>query len=328
MAGGNNHNHEAGRIHRDAVPDANNVAILMAVYNGAEWLPDQLVSFKNQTHRNWSLFIGDDGSSDDSKDLISCFARANPQIDVTHTDGPRQGFAENFLTLIRNLDANTPFVAFADQDDSWLPGKLERGIAALADIPEDVPALYCGRTWICTRQLRPLRPSIEFKRAPSFENAIVQNIGGGNTMLYNNAALRLLKTNLQGSFSVASHDWWVYQVVSGAGGQVIYDTEPMVLYRQHEGNVIGASEGVKAILSRLMMVLRGQYKSWNEQNIQALYRSHITMTPDNASILRTFKTSRCSSFRTRIKMLFSSGVHHQTRLGNAGFWLAAVLNRV
>ncbi len=304
------------------------VTILMAVYNGAPWLPDQLCSILEQTHTDWSLLASDDGSTDDSKDLIACFARANPSTDISVTDGPRGGFAENFLNLVRKVDDDTPFVAFADQDDAWLPEKLERSLAALSSVPDDVPALYCGRTWVCSERLRPIRVSQKFKHKPSFHNAIVQSIGGGNTMVFNNAALRLLKKTLKGDFSVTSHDWWVYQIVSGAGGRVLYDEQPMVLYRQHGNNVIGAAEGFRGTLSRLGMVLRGQYKRWNAQNIDALYRARTTMTPDNASLLRTFKTARRMHFATRIGMLIRSRIYHQTRLGNAGFWLAAVLNRV
>lgn len=304
------------------------VAILMGVYNGAQWLPDQLYSIRNQTHRDWTLIVSDDGSSDTSLDIIECFARCNAQNEVRILEGPRKGFAENFLSLVRRVDADTPYVAFADQDDSWLPEKLERGLEALAALPDDTPALYCGRTWICSPRLRRMRASKHFKSTPCFENAIVQSIGGGNTMILNNAALRLLHQNLKGNFSVASHDWWAYQIVSGAGGEVIYDTEPMVLYRQHDNNVIGANESIFAVFVRLMMVLSGKYQSWNEENIQALYRAHTTMTPGNASILRTFKTARRTPFLRRLRMLSRSGIHHQTRLGNAGFWLAAVLGRV
>lgn len=328
MAGGNfKSSRQAARGAVTCIEDPH-VAILMAVYNGAVWLPDQLCSFKHQTHRNWSLLVSDDGSTDDSKDLIDCFARANRDTSVKLIDGPGQGFAANFLEMLCKVDEESHYIAFADQDDSWLPEKLERGIAAIADVPEGTPALYCGRTLVCSRRLRPMHPSHEFKQKPSFENAIVQNIGGGNTMVFNNAALKLLKLSLQGSLTVASHDWWVYQIISGAGGKVIYDTEPMVLYRQHGGNVIGAAVGFRATLGRLLMVLTGEYKRWNEVNIQALYRTDFTMTPNNASLLRTFKTARRTNFRTRIGMFFRSGIYHQTRLGNAGFWLAAVLNRV
>ena len=304
------------------------VAVLMAVYNGADWLPDQLFSILNQTHQNWTLMVSDDGSTDNSRDLIQCFARANKATDVQLMDGPKKGFAENFLSLLRAVPEDTPYVAFADQDDVWLPKKMERGLDALVDVPSDIPALYCGRTWVCSERLRPIRASQKFRHKPCFKNAIVQSIGGGNTMVFNNAALRLIKQTLQGSFSVTSHDWWVYQIVSGAGGRVIYDEVPMVLYRQHGSNVIGSGEGFRATFSRLMMVLGGQYKDWNGKNIDALYRARTAMTPDNAVLLRTFKTARNTPFWTRLALLIRSRIYHQTRLGNAGFWLAAVLNRV
>ena len=176
------------------------VSILLALYNGERCLPDQLHSFKCQTHQDWSLIVSDDGSDDNGPDLIRCFARADTTRDVRLISGPQQGFAMNFLELLNALDSTVPFAAFSDQDDCWLAEKLERGLEALLDVPKGVPALYCGRTWVCSSTLRKMRPSPLFRKAPHFRNAIVQSIGGGNTMLMNNAALELVKQ--------ASRDTW------------------------------------------------------------------------------------------------------------------------
>ena len=306
----------------------NHVKILMALYNGAAWLPDQLYSLLRQTHADWSLSVGDDGSTDDGAEIIDCFARSNPEREIALLKGPGRGFAPNFLTLIREAEADTPFVAFADQDDSWLPEKLERGLARLAEVSHDVPALYCGPTWICSRRLHPLRLSKRFRHAPSFQNAMVQSIGGGNTMILNNAAFRLVKQSVQNVEDVASHDWWAYQVVSGAGGRIIYDQKPMVLYRQHDANVIGAGEGLGALLRRFLLVITGKFQGWNEVNLRALQNAPIELSKDNKNIMRTFETARRASLFTRLSLLSKSGVYHQTQLGNLGFWFAAIVKKI
>jgi glycosyltransferase involved in cell wall biosynthesis len=305
----------------------NHVKILMALYNGAAWLPDQLYSLLRQTHADWSLSVGDDGSTDDGAEIIDCFARSNPDRDIALHKGPGRGFAPNFLNLIREAEADTPFVAFADQDDSWLPEKLERGLARLAEAGDE-PALYCGRTWICSRRLHRLRQSKRFRHEPCFKNAIVQSIGGGNTMILNNAAFKLVKQSISDVEDVASHDWWAYQVVSGAGGRIIYDQEPMVLYRQHGTNVIGAGEGLGALVRRFLLVITGTFQGWNEVNLQALRNAQVELSQESRNIMHTFENARQASFFQRLSLLNKSGVYHQTQLGNLGFWFAALVRKI
>lgn len=304
------------------------VAILLATFDGAKCLPDQLCSFKNQTHQDWSLWVSDDGSSDDSSQVINCFKRAEQTHNVRIFNGPQRGFAMNFLSLIRNVNSDVPYVAFSDQDDSWLPQKLERGLSVLSDIPDDVPAVYCGRTWICSPTLRKIRRSPWFQKKPNFQNAIVQSIGGGNTMLLNAAALALVKKASDDVQEIASHDWWTYQLVTGAGGKVIYDKDPMVLYRQHDNNVIGADGGLRATFGRLAMVIAGTFQSWNTLHERALVHSSAILTAENQSLLRSFQRLRRTTIFDRVKRLQRSGIYHQTALGTMGLWVAAILNRI
>jgi hypothetical protein len=199
---------------------------------------------------------------------------------------------------------------------------------ALKGAPDDVPALYCGRTWICSATLRKLRPSPLFNKDPNFKNAIVQSIGGGNTMLLNSKAIELVQQASQSLDRIASHDWWVYQLISGAGGHIVFDDEPMVLYRQHDNNVVGAGDSWLALFSRLQMVLTGKFQNWNTMNISALTAASRVLTPENRSLLTDFASVRRTTMLDRIMCLRRSGIHHQTRLGNMGLWLAAVLNRI
>lgn len=304
------------------------VVILLGLYNGASCLADQLYSFKTQTHADWSLIVSDDGSSDHGPELVRCFARAEKRREVRLVDGPRRGFAGNFLHLLDQVDAGAAFAAFSDQDDAWLPGKLEHAIKRLRDVPDGEPAVYCGRTWICSSTLRRLRASPRFRRAPSFENAIVQSIGGGNTMVLNRAAIEAVRTASRGAPDVASHDWWVYQVVSGLGGAVIYDEVPLVLYRQHGGNIIGAGDSLGATLKRLGMLLSGRFRAWNDGNFAALERLRHHMPPDRQRVLDSFDAMRNGGVILRFREAARSRIHHQTLLGNAGLALALILRRL
>ena len=105
-------------------------------------------------------------------------------------EGPRAGFAANYLGLAGDPGIRADWYAFADQDDVWLPDRLARGLAALAAVPPEVPALYGARTILVDEAGRETGRSLRFRAAPGFANALVQSIAGGNTMLFNPAAKR------------------------------------------------------------------------------------------------------------------------------------------
>ncbi len=113
---------------------------------------------------------------------------------MTTLEGPKQGHWKNFLSLLHNqpADADAELFAFSDQDDIWYPEKLRRAADWFSIQPKDVPALYFTRTELMGEDGAHLGYSPLFKRKPSFQNALVQNIGGGNTMVFNRAARLLL----------------------------------------------------------------------------------------------------------------------------------------
>ncbi len=128
--------------------------------------------------------------------------------------------------------------AFADQDDIWLPEKLARGLAALAEVPAGEPALYCARQTLVDDSLRPIGESPQFTRQPGFPAALTQNVATGCTVLLNRAAAMLVATSRPPAGTL--HDWWSYLLVSAAGGHIIADDRPALLYRQHADNAVGA----------------------------------------------------------------------------------------
>ena len=304
------------------------VCIVMAVYNGAPDLPEQLASFAAQSHADWQLIASDDGSRDDSGAVIRSFAAHQPQ-QIEVVDGPRQGFAANFLSLIARAPEGAGWLALADQDDVWLPDRLARGIAALQALPEG-PALYCSRTWITDAQLAHPRLSADFSKPPGFHNALVQNIAAGNTILLNRAALDLARTaaaRVPNPGDLPAHDWWLYQLITGAGGRVIRDTEPTLYYRQHSANQIGANDGWRARMVRIAMVLDGRFKAWNAANIIALTAARPVLTDSNRALLETFIDLRRRPLPLRLWRFARSGIRRQSLYGQIAMWVALVLGR-
>lgn len=303
------------------------VAILMCSYNGASYLSEQLESFQRQTHRNWAVYVSDDGSQDQTLDILQATGSQWSAGRIQVFEGPRRGFVSNFLSLTCKANINADFYAWADQDDIWKADKLERALAWLKTIPEDIPALYCGRTELICETGIPFGFSPRFALAPHFSNALVQNIGGGNTMVFNHAARTLLQ-EAGDKLKVPSHDWWAYQLISGVGGAVHYDPVPMVLYRQHDENVVGTNSCWWARLKRLRMAFKGVFYEWNTQNIHALESMSHRLSQEHRAKLDQFKAARNQPLLPRILGFKRAGLYRQTVVGNLGLILATLLKKI
>jgi len=161
------------------------VAILLATYQGARFLPEQLNSFAAQTHSDWIVWASDDGSTDETRAILARYASDWPAGRLSVVDGPQRGFAANFFSLLGNPAIVGEHFAFSDQDDLWDADKLARALEWLSRVPAGVPALYCGPCRLVDADNREIGFSPLFAKPLSFANALVQNIGNGNTMVFN-----------------------------------------------------------------------------------------------------------------------------------------------
>ena len=304
------------------------VLIAMTVYNAAANLDAQLRSIAAQDHRDWTLTISDDGSQDGSAEIAQRFAQKAGARHVIVRQGPQEGFAENFLSIVRDSWEPGLFLAFSDHDDVWFPDRLSRGLRALAGVG-DTPALYCSRTIITDAALRPLRLSPPRPRAPSFRNALAQNIAAGNTILANPAAARLLHQAASRRPKIVSHDWWAYQIVTGAGGTILHDDAPTLLYRQHAANQIGANDSARARMRRIGMILSGVYRRWNDVNLAALTSASDLLTAENRDLVERFTAIRSGTRGLRcMTALRKLRLYRQTRASTAALYAAALFNRL
>jgi len=303
------------------------VAILLCSMHGQHFIAEQLESIAAQTHTDWTVWVSDDDSRDDTPGIIRQYLAKWGGDRISLQSGPTQGYAANFLSLARQDNIRARYYAFADQDDIWEPDKLARAIARLNEIPAEIPALYCSRTRLIDEQGRELGFSPLIRRHPSFANALVQNIGGGNTLVFNEATRNLLR-QASADVSIVAHDWWAYQVVTGCGGRVVYDAYPSVRYRQHLNNEVGSSAGWSNKIGRLRELLKGRFRRWNDINVEALQSMRSRLTPENQKILEEFRLARTRSLLPRLMGLKRSGVNRQSLMGNLGLACAAILKRI
>lgn len=303
------------------------VAILLSTYNGERFLAEQLDSLLAQTHRNWVVYASDDGSSDSTLTILRAYQERLGKERFFILSGPRQGFAKNFMSLVKSPLVTTDYVAFCDQDDVWLPNKLERSLEFVKAVPAEVPALYCSRTHLIDEGGSSIGFSPLFSKPPSFANALVQSIAGANTMLLNRAALELLQRTDDNAV-IISHDWWAYILVSGCAGRVFYDAEPSMLYRQHGSNLSGSNSSLLGRAIRLREMLKGTFKHWNDSNLNALNSFRFSITEKCQSTLVHFENARNASFFRRLYLLKKAGIYRQTCFDNIGLLVASIIKRV
>jgi glycosyltransferase involved in cell wall biosynthesis len=313
---------------KDLNSAAPRVAVVLGFFNGLDYIYDQLRSILGQSHSVVHIYLCDDNSEPrfsfnglrlDSGELSQISIGVRPR---------NVGFTNNFLNALASVSDDAEYFAFSDQDDIWHQDKLERALAALAKVSSEKPALYCARTEIADATgENSLGYSPRFNKSPSFANALVQNIGGGNTMVFNRAARDLILEATQG-VTVVSHDWWCYQVVTGVGGHVIYDSEPCLKYRQHDRNLVGTNTSWRSRLSRVRGLLRGRFREWNDINLEALSACKHLLTNSNQQALDDFIEARQSSLIKRLSLFKRSGIYRQTLVGNLGLLLGVLLNKV
>ncbi|MBP0132110.1 MAG: glycosyltransferase family 2 protein [Nitrosospira sp.] len=302
------------------------IAILLCTYQGQRFLQEQLDSFAAQSYPNWELWVSDDGSKDGTHDILE---RAKGRLGdrMSIHNGPQEGFCANFLSLACKADIQTDYYAYSDQDDIWQADKLQRAVAKLSAVPHGTSAVYCSRTLVVDANDKSICMSPLFAKTPSFANALMQNIGGGNTMVFNEAARKLLIT-AGDKVNVVTHDWWVYLLVSGCGGQVFYDATPTVRYRQHGNNLVGMNSSWRARLKRIHLLLQGRFRHWNDLNTSALEPVRDLLSLTSRRTLDEFLAARKKSLIPRLVGLKRSGVYRQSWLSNLGLIVAAIFNKI
>jgi glycosyltransferase involved in cell wall biosynthesis len=285
-------------------PASLRVQILLSTYDGAAYLPALLASLDAQTHHNVDLLVRDDGSRDDTLGVFVAHTRHWPAV---ITSGRHVGVPESFLLLLRDADPAADLYAFCDQDDVWLPGKLERAVRTLHALDPERPALYCSRPQPVDAALAPLGAYALPRRALGFATALVENRAPGCTVTFNRAARALLMRHVPRAAQM--HDHWAYLVVS-AFGTVHYDPEPQMWYRQHDRNTIGSPA---AIVARLHGLSRRGWLSRifaQAEEFDAAYGD--ALDPALRRVLDRFLASR-TGLRKRLAYAVRPDVYRQAR---------------
>ena len=303
------------------------LAILMCTYNGENFLEEQLDSIENQDYKNWTLFVNDDGSKDATLDILKRYQKkwGNKKLHIRR--GPQKDFSQNFLQIICDKKIQADLYFLSDQDDVWMPHKLSHTTKKISKLDPLKPTLYCARTtYVSSDAKYILGESDLFLRPPSFRNAIVQSIAGGNTMAFNNYLKEVIQRYPKAD--VVSHDWWLYILNELVGGKTFYDKESTILYRQHSRSLIGANTGFLAKLKRLRMLINGTYRHYNSQHLMIFNKVNLFGLRQNIKIIDRFFIERDKPLKIRISMINRLGIYRLTWDGHIGLYLGAMLRKL
>lgn len=234
------------------------IAILLSTYNGEKYLAEQIDSLFQQTYQNFVLHIRDDGSSDSTLRIIEQYQSRYTNV-VLHQDNLSNiGCIASFLTLAQSVSAD--FYFFCDQDDVWQPNKLERAIAQLQEHPQNIPLLYHSDLTVVDSDLTLISPSFLAFQHLSAEHAhqrstlFMQNFVVGCSSAANRCLIeRALKNGI--AQHIGMHDWWL-ALIAKTQGELIFDRQATILYRQHQSNVLGAQK--PGVVHYLKAFLSGQ----------------------------------------------------------------------
>lgn len=222
------------------------VAVLLATYNGEGYLQEQLDSLLNQTYKEFVCYIHDDGSSDGTQSIVTEYEEKYPGK-IVIVDGPSCGGARsNFLYLLRNVKSD--YYLFCDQDDVWDKMKLEKLVACIKEREQKgKPCAVFTDLVVVDEKMQKIADSYfsysgKDPKRLKYKQILIQNYIPGCTMIFNSEAADIAN-KYQNIENIYMHDWWVALIASLLGDISSYD-EPLVFYRQHGDNTIGADKKV------------------------------------------------------------------------------------
>ncbi len=235
------------------------ISICMATYNGEQFLRQQMESIIAQSNQDWQLLIRDDGSDDNTVRIVEDYAGRLPgRISLVADNGSRLGASLNFGKLLEYAD--TEYIMFSDQDDVWLPNKIEltlNAMKAAEQIYPDKPILIHTDLQVMDSELNTIANSMWtyqklFPEAGDDLNRIMaQNVVTGCTIMINRKA-RAVSTPVPGE--AVMYDWWLALNVCRYG-KIVYVSIPSILYRQHSSNRLGAQKARKIDITHFLKKL-------------------------------------------------------------------------
>ena len=233
------------------------VAVLLAAYNGMQWIEEQLTSILGQSSVDVTVHISIDPSTDGTEAWCAAYAAQHPGVVVLPAAGRFGGASRNFFRLIRDVDFDGyDFIAFADQDDVWHEDKLQRATQAIQSRQVDAYSSNVTAFWPHgrTHLLDKAQPQVTW-------DFLFEAAGPGCTYVMSKSLAERLKTSMLANWQqlqdVSLHDWYCYAFARSHGYRWYIDPAPSMDYRQHDRNQVGANKGLSPLIARYKTIHDG-----------------------------------------------------------------------
>lgn len=295
------------------------VLVLLSTYNGERYLEEQLESLLKQKDVTVSILVRDDGSSDKTIEILEKY-KTNGYLQWY--SGKNLKPAKSFMNLVYSAP-HSEYYAFCDQDDVWLEDKLAIAVKQMKKNNSEVPMLYYGRPRIVDAELNLHEsPKTSSNRMLAYTSALINSNATGCTMVFNDSLRK--KICEQHPEYVAMHDAWFHKVCLICKGNLIFDEDVHILYRQHGNNVIGISNSKIGRLKSHIRSFKNKECSRSRIILSLLKCYGSEMSKEDLE-LSTLVANYRKSFINRMKLLFCKKIKTDYIRRNVLFKLAVLL---
>lgn len=297
------------------------VAILMATYNGEEYIFEQIDSIIKQTFQDWEIFIHDDGSKDNTVNIIRQLIDIYPNK-IHLLDGPSTGGAKNnFFYLMKKIDAD--YVMFSDQDDIWLNDKIEKTLIRMKKAEKNgSPCLVYTDLKVVDNNLNIISEKMSIYQNFNTEKKSVgeflcdNNVTGCTVMI--NRKLKELATKVTNYEPIIMHDWWL-ALVAAEFGMISFVEDSTILYRQHGDNSVGAKKFGKEYFLERLKNINDIKNRLSETRSQAAYFSKLYNLSKTDIIYQYGLVAKSNKF-IRINFYRKNKIKKSGMIRNIGFY--------
>ena len=264
------------------------VNILLSTYNGEQFLAEQIQSIQKQTFQDWTLLIRDDGSMDKTREIIAAFVAQDSRIRwINEADSSNLGVIKSFHRLVEHEEADYYF--FSDQDDVWLPHKLERSLAEAQKYSADMPLMVYMDLTVVNQELQILSESMIRSQSGHANTELIEelteNTVTGGVAMVNHALVQLWHQ----TEDILMHDWYL-ALLATAFGKLVYIDQPGELYRQHDNNVLGARTWSKRMKKwlRPQLLFSAYWDLIENSQKQAAFLLDMPLSADQRELVTAF----------------------------------------
>ena len=284
------------------------IHILLSTYNGEQFLAEQIQSIQQQTIQDWKLLIRDDGSTDRTREIIREFVAQDSRIHwINENESKNLGVIKSFHNLAQFEEADVYF--FSDQDDVWLPQKLELSLAEARKYPAEMPLLVYMDLTVVNQDLEVLSSSMIRSQSGHANTELVQelteNTVTGGVAMVNHALIQLWNQ----TEDILMHDWYL-ALLATAFGKLVYIDQPGELYRQHEHNVLGARTWSKRIKKwlRPSLLFRMYWDLIKKSQQQAAFLLDMPLSAEKRELVAAYVTILDQPMHERWRILRQYGL--------------------